>query len=763
MAETKNGIKYPDNYDSVADVPQHLKEMAESIDPLIENKVEKEDGKGLSTNDFTNTYKDKLDKLNNYDDSEIKEDISDIQKEQKTQNDDIETLKAEKEALEKELERQKEDNRLNTLTEDNEGELINITNTTGARFNSLEICGNEKQESQDGTSNLLVLEEGSKSKNGVAVTVENGEVTISGTATANTQLIIGKAYLHAGETYYTEKYGTSSSAGFQLQDSGSGTQHWFATSGESSFVAETTGEYDFYISTNSGQTPSATNLKLRVSKESGIEWEQGFINTPSFDYSSKVECVGDNINLFSTEYYNDFSNNSGATHETIDDMIKVSTSSVNQFSGIFLYTLKPNIIELDNIIKGKTVTYSFEAKADDNIDLSFGKSGNSFIRQVKKEWRKYSVTYPNTSNSSIYFYNNSATVTNFYIRKIKLEYGENASSFSPHGLGSVGLKIFNKNFNDNVFEIGTIMDDTGYEGTSKNYIRSKNYLRLDSGDYTIFAYKFSGISILNTAIRLYDKNKKYLKSLYIGRIDANTFTFNITEDVYFGRLVCLNNETVPSDFFVEIQIEKGTIKTNYEEHKEQNHIIPVQQKMFSGDTFKKVNSKWKEMHTWQEVIFNGEENWLMNYGTSLFNFASNNIYNQSSTEHKALCNMAKFENRQAIMADLADKHFAMQVAYNSIFFKDSDFKTVEEFKAKLKELYEAGTPLKVAYKTDTPLILDCTPEQVAVLDKIEQEAHTYSEVTNIYTEDEVGAIIKSNTAVDLKSVINNIQEQLIAE
>ena len=210
MAETKNGIKYPDNYDSVADIPKDLKEMAESIDAQLENKVEKEEGKGLSTNDFTNADKEKLDGLNNYDDTEIKEEIADIQEEQKTQNEDIETLKAEKEALELELERQKEDNKLNGLTEDNSGELLHIENTTGSRFNSLEIEGNEKQENQDGTSNLLVLEEGSKSQDGITVTVENGEVTISGTATANTQLITGKAYLHEGETYYIEKYGTSS-------------------------------------------------------------------------------------------------------------------------------------------------------------------------------------------------------------------------------------------------------------------------------------------------------------------------------------------------------------------------------------------------------------------------------------------------------------------------------------------------------------------------------------------------------------------------
>lgn len=127
-----------------------------------------------------------------------------------TNTEDINTLKTQKEELEKEVQSLKEDAKLNSLTEDNEGELIHIDNSTGSRFNSLEIEGNEKQESQDGTSNLLVLEEGSKSQNGITVTVENGEVTISGTATANTNLITGKAYLHEGETYYIDKVGSYS-------------------------------------------------------------------------------------------------------------------------------------------------------------------------------------------------------------------------------------------------------------------------------------------------------------------------------------------------------------------------------------------------------------------------------------------------------------------------------------------------------------------------------------------------------------------------
>ena len=45
----------------------------------ITTKVDKVSGKGLSTNDFTNADKSKLDNLENYDDTEVKADIANIE------------------------------------------------------------------------------------------------------------------------------------------------------------------------------------------------------------------------------------------------------------------------------------------------------------------------------------------------------------------------------------------------------------------------------------------------------------------------------------------------------------------------------------------------------------------------------------------------------------------------------------------------------------------------------------------------------------
>lgn len=73
MATTKNGINYPDNYNSVADVPQDLKIMAESIDKAIGN----------------NKYDDKkiVDKL-----VEIDKSIEDLEKQDDKTTQDIEKI-----------------------------------------------------------------------------------------------------------------------------------------------------------------------------------------------------------------------------------------------------------------------------------------------------------------------------------------------------------------------------------------------------------------------------------------------------------------------------------------------------------------------------------------------------------------------------------------------------------------------------------------------------------------------------------------------
>lgn len=152
MATTKNGINYPDDYKEVADVPSDFKKLAESVDKLIDdlsdNKVDKIDGKGLSTNDFTNEDKSKLDSLANYDDSKIKQDIADIQKEQDTQDTEISKLQKRVQQLQA--------NQINITTE--EATQLHIEDASELPA-ALDVRGNHDQKVIEG---IQILEDTNK-------------------------------------------------------------------------------------------------------------------------------------------------------------------------------------------------------------------------------------------------------------------------------------------------------------------------------------------------------------------------------------------------------------------------------------------------------------------------------------------------------------------------------------------------------------------------------------------------------------------------
>lgn len=175
MATTKNGTYYPSNYDEVADVPMDMKKMAESIDKQLDSKVDKVEGKGLSTNDFTNEDKDKLDGLSNYDDSEIKQDIADIQGKNTEQDELIAKLK---------------DNMFNLIAE---GTSINVQDASNLPA-KLEVSGGVRQ---DGTptpdspveveavgDNVNLFDKDNADKKNIYINYSTKKIITSGNATS---------------------------------------------------------------------------------------------------------------------------------------------------------------------------------------------------------------------------------------------------------------------------------------------------------------------------------------------------------------------------------------------------------------------------------------------------------------------------------------------------------------------------------------------------------------------------------------------------
>ena len=141
------------------------------------------------------------------------------------------------------------------------------------------------------------------------------------------------------------------------------------------------------------------------------------------------------------------------------------------------------------------------------------------------------------------------------------QYGASPSIDYPSPVKSVGDNV-------NLFpgwEIGAIDGATGNKITDPHYIRSVDFIPiLPNIDYTIYSINSFGFDSINTALRLYDKDKKYLGSQFLGEILEKNLTFKITNlDARFMIPTSTNGKTnvVSGNAKVDIKLEKGIIAT----------------------------------------------------------------------------------------------------------------------------------------------------------------------------------------------------------
>ena len=160
----------------------------------------------------------------------------------------------------------------------------------------LNVEGNHHQETQEGTDNLAVLNEGSITQNGITVSVQNGVATVSGTNTNNeaTYITIGTAYLYANKTYYLRKEQGTAVGGYSLYKNGQ--TKWFEATGESSIDISETGEWSVRYSVGANASVSGT-LKFGIYENAETEYVVGKKKIPSIEYPSEIETVKDNIKI----------------------------------------------------------------------------------------------------------------------------------------------------------------------------------------------------------------------------------------------------------------------------------------------------------------------------------------------------------------------------------------------------------------------------------------------------------------------------------
>ena len=338
--------KKSENYD-IDDV---TRKNMDTIDTQLANKVDKILGKGLSSCDFTEQYKTKLDRLNNYDDTDIKNSISNLknkQKEQDTtiddinndinlanrnlanviqlamtnqknidtehetntqQDKDIANLKTENEELKAENERLNQD--LNALPSNTaSGEYITLNDSADSRFNKFKVLGKSTQKTRSGKNMLKVLKP-TTTTNGITFTNNgDGSITINGTASGtayyniNNDTDINRNFFTLEKNQYYGLYLGNTNEGLNFAVRTRTTNERILETGLNNrqniqqYTGETDDECYAFISIVSGTTINNLIVYPMIVKGTEIgEWElYGALPRPNEE--SPIQNVEGNVNI----------------------------------------------------------------------------------------------------------------------------------------------------------------------------------------------------------------------------------------------------------------------------------------------------------------------------------------------------------------------------------------------------------------------------------------------------------------------------------
>lgn len=393
--------------------------------------------------------------------------------------------------------------------------------------------------------------------------------------------------------------------------------------------------------------------------------------------------------------------------------------------------------------------------------LAIVQPGVKTFAEVTNGSSNFSLTEEVTIATNIYIIKGATINTTIYPMMIKgteqkpyEQYGASPSIDYPSKVksvnGSAKIDIFNKN----IFK----------EKTNKKDIKKAyndiigGILNIKKGEICIISFDTNnnqGGLYLNENIFSFqgdysvtcDGKRHYL----IGKAKDN-INKNVT-------ILKTNKETTNNYDISNVLVTKydaSNVDTRYIEHQEQSYLVDVQQEMLEGDTFVRQDGKWYEKHCWEKMLLNGTEKvgvsgastneilaivYDINNAVDGFGYSNYFLYSSQVELNK----ISVYNGGKSLRINVSKMQFA----------------DLESFKAKVKELYEAGTPVIIYYKLAEPILLECTEAQSKVLDEIYNKAHTYKNITNILAESsEVNPIVNVKYLKDTETEHKKLQAQI---
>lgn len=783
-------------------------------------KLFKQDNPTTNTNNFDiektlNENWDKLDenagttnkKLESLEkvDSTTNETITAIQEEQTAQNTSIEKnttdIEQNKKAVDEELTKIKKENSLlksQIPTGTASGNSIHLEDSSNMDF-EWKLRGESKQTTRSGY-NLANLDADSFVKNDVTVTNNgDGSWTFNGTSSSSGDLILTKNILLNNKIYQFEdtKYLFKTivvSGSFSnpdkviVQTSAMGQDNGvdnFATLynklSDGVFVnifnkksTSHLSRFELYCGPN--VTFSNYTIKILFAKTDNqeLEWQQ-YGTSPSVEFLSKIENVGDKINILNKDVVN-------ATNNLRSNVLETGRRLIANNAGNYTYgAFKLGGREL----LGETLGVHADIKTSSGnprISIFAGNSSSltkSLLGVVLSASGTGYITLPSslsdeldTISAVLYVTTDTSVVAGTYVEytNLKVQVGDGEVIYSDYKKANIQMTKCNENYG-NAELLYNQMSDFYSAAVRKEIVDGKNCIvfnntafRGDKGFSGLhFNYKKNTRYVIRGKFRVYDTSITSGGDLWVMALNKDNASIG------YSRAQAKGSEWIQFSFFTNInfsfdhiafsygtgtywcldmdslEIYEGTSVREVPKSQVQTITFPLEegQKLYEGSYLAAdaIHNKRKQ------IVLTGNENI---FESQLGTYQTFGIVISGIKQGTKL--MSNYFTSYPTITDIKYKAgMTNNNAADRLYISNGESSKTEEFKAWLSQRLDEGIPVIIEYELATEEIIPYTPEQQKVIDTA---LHTYKNITNISVDNEL-ATLDITYKKDIETMFNN--------
>lgn len=662
-------------------------------------------------------------------------------------------------------------------------EDLKIINNKGVVKFSLD--GKTEQKTYTGKNILDYVSNLKASSDGLTSVInDDGSITTSGKPSSNYRTILNSIniidFLEDGETYTFSQSKANDKLYMQMNaKKKDGTYSYYSLNDSTKSKQEIIVNKSIYetytlniqtgLTSDWGDSPLTITNKYMLCKgtdtvATSFEPYVGGQASPSPDYPQEIKNIKGVENIW---FGGESTTNNGITFTKNNDGSYDITGTA---------TASADCINLVNIANAKL-------KNGINYNLSINKLTNEKVSILTEayieNWDSHVIgpliTSTTLSTNKIINIKDNITRVRYVIRvekgqtvnikglKIQLEEGPIAHNFVPNGSNYLQLK----NKSENLFNYTPVLITQVKSNLRTNNIYPNSNILLKKGTYILsFSDMVMKNNIKEFGVQLFDNNTQ-LATLTLSN-NKKSAIFTINNDANISRLYTYLDNSDNNDATItykNIQLEKGTVATDYEPYEEKNINVDLKGNELCSNLGKTTNdelivenSKAKINKKIKEFTFTGDEEFTKRSdGDGSTTITFNLPIHEDIVELNTVSNMFSYEQSSTS----GNEGMGVSIGNNKLVYiqiKRSRLSSLDVagFKEFLKAKYNAGTPLKIQCELIEPEVID--------LGKIDLELLEGNSTLNLEEDLKSNMSIKyytDSTVVDLKKKVENKQNVIL--